>query len=64
MIRILKGNHRKAYFQQIARILSDGQERLCNEANHNCNACQYADVCDSLMNAEGYCNRIASRMKP
>jgi len=64
MIRILKGNHRKAYFLVIAEILHDGRDKLCMRANCNCNNCQFADVCDSLMSAEEYCQRIARQMKP
>ena len=63
MIRILRGNHRKAYFQVIGEILHDGRDKLCMQANDNCNSCQFADVCDSLMSAEEYCHRIVSRMK-
>lgn len=63
MIRILKGNHRKTYFLTIAEILHDGKDELCRNASHNCDKCQFADVCDSLMSAEEYCTRLASRMK-
>lgn len=63
MIRILKGNHRKAYFVVLAEILDDGRDKLCTKANNDCNACKYADVCDSLMSAWEYCRRIAARMK-
>ena len=63
MIRILKGNHRKAYFIVIAEILHDGRGKLCMKANNNCNTCKFADVCDSLMSAEEYCRRISRQLK-
>lgn len=63
MIRILKGNHRKAYFVKIAEILDDGTNKLCEQANDNCYSCQYKDVCDSLSSAWSYCRKIALQMK-
>lgn len=64
MICILKGNHRKLYFVVLAEILDDGRVKLCKQANNDCNACKYADVCDSLSSAWDYCRRIAALMKP
>lgn len=63
MIRILKGNHREAYFLVMADVFSNGIRKLCTRADNNCYSCLFPDVCADLKSAEEYCLKIIRQPK-
>lgn len=62
MIQILRGNHRRLYFELLSQCFTDYQLKLCVDQVRDCYGCKYADLCNDLKSASQYCDRLASKL--
>lgn len=62
MISILKGKHRRLYFELLSQCFNDYKLKICTDLVNDCNECKYADVCNDIQSAADYCDKLASKL--